>query len=108
MKRLFKKSTLKVFHPESPGVHVYVRRNLFQRFVRPKAFATLEEAIDVQTAVVDVSESPTRVPIYTAKEMGRMIDFYEKRYDDLEHSKQQEYNRGWNDAVDELHRLTDQ
>jgi len=39
------KKEMVVFHPDSPGVRVVVRRNWIQRLLFPKHFATLIEAI---------------------------------------------------------------
>lgn len=44
--KLFKTKTLKVFHPESPGIMITVKRNFLQRIFYPRYFATINEAIE--------------------------------------------------------------
>jgi len=42
---LFEEKTQELYHPESPGMKLWVTRTRLQSFFRPKDFATLSESI---------------------------------------------------------------
>ena len=45
----------RLFHPESPGVHVTVTRTWIDRLLKPKHFASLGETVQAIKANADLS-----------------------------------------------------
>lgn len=53
------KKKMQVFHPESPGIRIWVERGFWGRLLKPKDFATLGEALDHATDILsEISIAP--------------------------------------------------
>jgi len=58
-----KSKQVRVFHPESPGVYVTVKRNFIQRVLYPKDFATLGEVMALPRYGISRKEERTQEAI---------------------------------------------